>query len=200
MADNIVATYLRADDATRAAGEAWYRIAGEFAVALGDRHDISPRKVAAMIAITSPRCSWEQNLARTEAFLRDRSTLGLFGWQIPRLYDVLAAGGDTEVDSLVRGPKVSRFYRNITGFVTPVTVDIWAVRVALGWLGANDATYKAAVGTPTRYELIEQAYVLAAVRLGSYPAWVQAVTWLQVRDIESGNVGSDPIDLPDNII
>lgn len=203
MAANIVATYERASASTERDGAAWYGIAQDWCRLVANESGLSLAKVAAIVAVTSPRCSWETNLARALAFIRHGETVGLFAWQAERLPQILAAD-DIDVHTYVRGPKVSRFFRNIVGQYAPVAVDIWAIRVATGWLGANDNTYKVMVGTPTRYELIEQAYQIAAAHIGQHPAIVQAVTWVQVRDVEAGGVANDvtldAIDnLPDNI-
>ena len=200
MAINIMNTFDRAEVDAMKAGSRWYRIAWNIAADMGRRYGVSGEQAAAVIAILSPRCSWEVNIARAEAWLGEGSTVGLFTWQVERLREMLADMDGSWVE-YVRGPKVSRFYRNIVGDTSAVTVDIWASRVALGWVGANDNTYKQMVGTPLRYELVERAYRAAANRLGVAPSTVQAVTWVQVRDYEAGNVGdSTQLDAPDNLI
>ena len=73
-------------------------------------------------------------------------------------------------------PKTARFARNLLGDRTVVTVDVWALRVALGRHADENALKRAGV-----YAAIEHAYILAAARLGVDPVTVQATTWVAIR-------------------
>jgi hypothetical protein len=77
---NILAWRETATAADEDEGRDWYpfarRMVGEFAAAYG----VPPEIAAAAIAVISPRCSWDQNLAAAESVLKARAN----GHDIPR--------------------------------------------------------------------------------------------------------------------
>lgn len=73
-------------------------------------------------------------------------------------------------------PKVHAFTLNLLGDRDPVTVDLWARRVALGDPEAGGP------GSVPEYRVVEGAYRTAAARLGLSPRDLQAVCWVAARD------------------
>jgi hypothetical protein len=80
----------------------------------------------------------------------------------------------SQIVTILNGPKISRFFRNIVGDSNAVTVDVWAQRVATG---------KASNIPPAglTYTNIELAYQAAALVIGVPARDVQAAVWVWVR-------------------
>ena len=55
-----------------------------------------------------------------------------------------------------------------------MTVDVWAARVA-------EPYNRSFAGRQKDYDAIADAYTTAALELGTWPAFVQAVCWVTVR-------------------
>lgn len=72
---------------------------------------------------------------------------------------------------VLNGPKVRRFYLNITGDHSVVTVDVWAARAA----GVDGKL------TGARYLAVERAYQNAARIVGMTPRDLQAAVWVHTR-------------------
>ncbi len=82
--------------------------------------------------------------------------------------------------SAVRGPKVTKFYNNILGVETDVTVDRWTARVAL-----NDPKLpenKVAISSKRVNSAIANACVEAAAIMGVPARVMQSVTWESFRN------------------
>ena len=115
MRRRILAHHAAATPADLAAGVAWYdRARDAAATMLPDDPDVA----AGVIAALSPRCQWATNLAWAAAMIDAARS----GEDCPRVHTTamrrvawdIATGARTPADAL-NGPKVSRFYRNITG-------------------------------------------------------------------------------------
>ncbi len=177
MVRRILRHYRAATPAVHAAGQSWYRAAQDAAAAIyPERPDIA----AGVIAALSPRAQWSVNVrwaraivhaARTGAPMPavHTETMRTIAWRI--------ATGEQTPEQALKGPKTSRFYRNIMQDMDCATVDIWAMRAALG------PSMPAGKQAPTRveYRAIESAYIRAARIAGTSPAMLQAVVWIQVR-------------------
>lgn len=180
IAEQLEAVYRHASSETIAQGRQWYVMARDIATGIAHRHNLTLEQSASVIALLSPRTSWETNITNAELAASGSVSFGMFTWQAYRLPMILA--DETGRSDLVHGPKVESFRANILGDWTRVTVDIWAIRAATGDLTLGDDAYKAMTGTRTRYEILADGYRLAAERAGLSPAELQAVTWLVVRD------------------
>lgn len=170
----IVDVYRSADPETLAAGRAWYPQARRYARELAATYGTTEHRAAGVLAALSPRCVWAHNRTQAAAVLERWSTgaetppaVGL-GLGRARAWSI--AHGSRPLDVL-GGPKVRAFYRNLTGDLNAVTVDVWAMRV-LG-IGHNP--------TPREYPAAVDAYRAAARIIGEEPATVQAVAWCVVR-------------------
>lgn len=179
LAANVVSYWELASVDQRQQGVAWYTRARDLIDGIAGRTALDRITVAALVAITSPRQGWDQNLVTAENCATVREPVKVMGDQarkIARLFKGESA------HSVVSGPKVSRFFRNMLGDLSLVTVDIWALRVLLADVTLGDTEYKSHLGTATRYSLAERAYQHAAELVGEAPAIVQAVTWVVIRE------------------
>jgi hypothetical protein len=177
MRRRILSTFDRATAADALEGAAWYSRAMELASALAAGSPLEPIQCAGVIAALSPRCAWGQNVAGAAAMVSAASA----GAAEP----IVAGTGDnrdkawriaTGADpaDVLGGPKVRRFFRNITGDSDVVTVDVWAARIAEGRENPNAPKGR-------RYDLIERAYIGAAELRGVTPREMQATTWVAHR-------------------
>lgn len=169
----ILATFDRATASDVEAGSTWYSEAQDLAFHLGRNSGWGLRYAAAVISHLSPRTTWARNVTGAITLLTygERAD-GIIGAN----YDRAQAALNLEVDpeETFGGPKTLRFFRNITGDVEAVTVDVWAARVA----GVDEAL----LGRVGVYDAVEAAYQRAARRRGVTPATMQATTWVVARN------------------
>lgn len=171
IADRIGRVFAAATPADIESGARWYDAAGELASELGASSGHGRERAAAVIAHLSPRTSWTRNIAGAVAMLSgELSPVGQIGANVARARGALESSDPL---ATLRGPKTSRFARNILGDREAVTVDVWACRVA-----GVDETKLSRKGA---YDAVESAYRLAARRAGVDPATMQAVTWVVAR-------------------
>lgn len=179
LAKHILSVYDRSTVEDRVEGRQWYAIARDHAIGIARRNAINVDQATALIALTSPRQQWSTNLALAEA-IANGSSDPFFTYQRPKARAILAEPDSPHIH--LNGPKVTAFYRNILGDETAVTVDIWAVRVAVhdGYLG--DLDYGRAIKTVTKYDIIADAYRKAAYERNVTPMTMQATCWIMARD------------------
>lgn len=169
-------------------GMSWYHEAGQFARAIADASGgkVTAEQVAAVIAITSPKQKWALQKVFVPLIVADY-VRGLpectvrFGFNrfLTKAWRVL-----TENDfGQVSGPKVTRFFLNICGDCSVVTVDRWAIRVA--WGLKDQAEYNSRI-TSAQYLAIEQAYKRAAELVGVEASDFQAALWVWARRTSLG--------------
>lgn len=196
--DRIVASYLAASDADREAGARWYARAESECARIAAETGFSRHRIAAVIAVLSPRTRWAENIRAAESAahaaaraLRDdfaaelcggmresvaaavAAALADYGLRDPiRKAGAILAGSDPA--EIVSGPKVSAFFANLCGDRDAVTVDVWAQRVACGkWQDRAPAG--------AQYETLADAYRAAARVLGVDAVAVQAAVWVAIR-------------------
>lgn len=115
-------------DAALAEGKAWYPEAWMLCRGLAKRYDTTPERVAALVAVTSPRARWEKNVLATANILEDarlprykrQNSYGILGRNALK---GMAVAQDRYYSRHVTGPKVVNFYLNLRGHTDPVTVD-----------------------------------------------------------------------------
>jgi hypothetical protein len=174
--DRIVCTYLEATTEQVAEGAAWYADAHGVALDLARTGGISVEHAATVISHLSPRTSWTRNVTGAWSLVTTGIAPRCLRSNVDRARASLLSSDPLDTFG-PRAPKTRRFARNILGDRDAVTVDVWAVRVALGDRpDAETLLRRAGV-----YEAIEHAYRLAATRLGVDPTDVQATTWIVVR-------------------
>jgi hypothetical protein len=174
VVDRIVKMWERSTPADVEAGAQWYGAGGAFIDTLAARTGYSREHVAAVVAHLSPRTPWARNLDGATALLTTGEAPGCLTANIDRARNALASSAPLKT---FNGPKTAAFVHNLLGDEECVTVDVWAVRIALG--DRDDAEMiLARVGI---YAAVEYAYQLAARRVGVSPTTMQATTWVVAR-------------------
>jgi hypothetical protein len=175
VADRIVDTWKRATPADVESGARWYLNGEALIDSMAVEYDQSRETVAAVIACLSPRTQWARNIEGARQLLATGQAPGCLGANVERARTAMRSGDPL---ATLTGPKTSRFALNLLGDREAVTVDVWAMRVALG--DRDDAdNLLARVGM---YAAIEHAYRVAAQRIGVDPVTAQATTWIVARN------------------
>jgi hypothetical protein len=157
-------------------GKAWYPGAWIYCRNQAKSYSISPERVAAMLAVTSPRARWSKNTEAVNLLLQDMTKPT---YKHRKHYGILtrnAAKGmlvanERYYSRLVTGPKVSNFYLNILGYTQPVTVDS---------IMSKAAGYGSDVNDKIRSEVTEACITLGSV-LDLSPRDTQAAVWCAFR-------------------
>jgi hypothetical protein len=177
LASNVLRVFDRAEPENYREGIDWYQHAHTLACVLAGQHGVSVEQAAGVLAALSPQLSWPRNVAYAELFLAtgDAPVLG----RSKRAAARILAG--EEPLSVLTGPKVRAFFANI---VDPdgsdaVTVDRHAHDVAVGQR-YGDAR-RPLLDRQGGYDLLAEAFRLAAAKVGLHPSAVQAITWLAWR-------------------
>ena len=181
--DKIVArifeTWRRATPADIEAGATWYADGEAIIDGLASRSDYTREQIAAAVAHLSPRTRWQRNIAAATALVLTGDTAGT-GAMTPNVERARIALASSKPGSTF-GPsakKTRRFMANLLGDREAVTVDVWAVVVALGVRPDWELVIKRA----GIYEALERAYQAAAHDAGVNPATMQATTWIVARN------------------
>jgi hypothetical protein len=174
---NILAVFDRATPANIEAGAAWYPTQGQTVIDYAHSFGYSVDTVAAVVAHLSPRTPWDRNITQAAVVLAHGETVGVLGMNLRNAQKAMAS--DAPLDTL-KGNKVKAFAANLLGDTEAVTVDVWAIRVALGH---GDGTEVSKVGV---YDAIASAYREAARLRGVEPSTMQAVTWVVARNGRAG--------------
>jgi hypothetical protein len=183
----ILQMYRSATEEQVLAGEAWYETARNEAKQLSKDYKVSYRCAAGVIAVLSPRSKWNKNKEDARAILRAATSgseilpkVSAYGKNRDKAWRI--AKGESPA-SVLGGPKVNAFYRNICGDYNGVTVDVWTARVA-------EPYNHSFAGRDKDYETIAEAYKNAAMDLNTFPAFVQAVCWVTVRKSDGNETDS----------
>ena len=173
VVSRILATYKRATDAQLEDGHQWYPGEGAWVIEVAYAHGYSIDTVAAVAAHLSPRIDWDRCKTLTQIFLSSGETFGLMKANVARAQSAIDADAPL---STLKGNKTKAFAANLLGDTDAVTVDVWAIRTALGHTVRGDEISIAGV-----YNAIADAYRAAAVILGVSAPSVQAVCWVVER-------------------
>ena len=157
-------------------GQAWYPEAWSHCLSVSKEYGVSAQRVAAVMAVTSPRARWSKNVEATynivaDSFIPDymrQSSYGILGANARKGTQVMT---DRYYSKLVTGEKVSNFYLNILGHTEPVTVDS---------IMSYAAGYGSDVSKKIRSEVTEACHSLADV-FGMTPRDTQAAVWIAYR-------------------
>lgn len=173
---NIVACVLDATEEEHAAGMLWYETFGRAITSYGKAHQWSPERARALFAALSPMMNIARNWKLFKAGI-DHSTLDGMGGILPhqRRKGEALCKGTISIEAAIKGMKVSRFYRNLAGDMSCVTVDRHAISCARGipcYTGRCSCA---------EYKDIEASYQVAAAQLGIEPAQCQAIAWVVWR-------------------
>lgn len=178
LVSNILDVYeIAVDMGLDAACKHWYETAYNDCKLLAQDYNRTIDVVIGVVAALSPQCPWIWNVSNAGRLFRGEKTTCYMsnvqkGWRIDK--------GERPIDVL-GGRKTSSFYKNITsqGFDdNVVTIDTWAVRVAVGRMGPVSGL------TPKAYDTLERAYQTAAMSIdGINAVQLQAITWECYRQL-----------------
>lgn len=123
---NVLADY--GIDKALAQGEVWYPEAWSYCLDVSKEYPITPQRVAAILAVTSPRARWSKNVEATykiveDSFLPDHKRRPSYGVLGANAIKGLTVANDRYYSRHVTGPKVTSFYLNILGNKDIITVD-----------------------------------------------------------------------------
>ena len=157
-------------------GQAWYPDAWKFCKFASKYHAVTPERVAAMLAVTSPRARWSKNTAAVAMLLDDMKVpeykrLSYYGILPANARKGMLVANDRYYSRHVTGPKVTNFYLNILGHTDPITVDS---------IMSKAAGYGSDVNNRIRAE-VEQGVRTVADVLGMNPRDTQAAIWCAYR-------------------
>lgn len=190
MVHNILSVYFDASEEDVREGMAWYNKAYELCETLAGDYNYSPGKVAGVMAIISPGMTWEENISAPERILNlHNNGIRWEAWAGFSTYPANLQKAQRVLDgdySAVSGRKVTSFYGNICGAFDAVTVDRWALRIAVGNLHLSGS--QIVPGGQKCYNAIADAYRAAADLAGINPCDMQAVTWVAYRRMHNGRV------------
>ena len=157
-------------------GKDWYPAAWRHCIDMGKWYDVTPERVAAVMAVTSPRARWSKNLLATEQILQDMHRPAYkrrpsYGILTKNAVKGMLVANDRYYSRHVTGPKVTNFYLNILGHTDPITVDA---------IMGKAAGYGSDIRTHMRTEIEAAVRSLSDV-LGISPRDTQAAVWIAYR-------------------
>lgn len=162
---------------------------GQLAVTL----DMDVNRLAAAVAVVSPRISWAKLTAVFPTFARwvIRGGMNTFPPQMPGIkanwIKALAILSGQPIEMHLRGPKVTAFYRNLMCGEERATIDRHMIRVALGHRPIEQrASRPVWPGLPENkrhYEQAEAALMRAAELEGIGAPKMQAIIWVHWRNL-----------------
>jgi hypothetical protein len=188
---NILAVYQLANVADKIDGQSWYPVAYSVACTLADQYNVSPIVAAGVIAALSPRNRWERNIANAENMLRVHSVdpdsiesvkVCTFGHNKAKAIRILQENPETEseVCSILSGPKLQEFFSCIVGIDGEVCIDGHAYSV---WIGDRITVDSVPRISKKLRAQIKADYAQAAKIAGIKSSEMQAVTWCAWRRI-----------------
>lgn len=172
MRNRLLSIYGAASGDVIEAGRLWYPDAENVIADLSREYQLGRPRVAAIVAVLSPRQRWRKNIEGARAVLEGEP------WRAPGFdgnrhkAEALAAGEPLEV--IIGGEKVTSFWANLIGSRTAVTVDVWAQRAALGHYHPHQPKRG-------RYDRLVSIYRAAAESAGETPREFQSIIWNAIR-------------------
>lgn len=178
---NIITRYGQASVEQKIAGERWYVTANQLASMIADDTTMG----AGVLAALSANKSWTENVKITRRAFATGTPTGHVRNALVKAERIM--NGEAPEDVLPMAAKTGNFYLCIANpqHPTAVCIDRHAHDVAVGETYGNADR---GLSTPSRYNVLADAYREAARRLGTNPATVQAVTWVvQVEGYSNWN-------------
>lgn len=174
MVRNLIAVYRTADYGNVRDGQEWYPKAREIVRQWSAHYSLDVRTVAAVVAVISPQCAWENNLIIADDVLAGRlpSVHGALNANLQKAYRIIADGAVDVSRYSPGGFKVQSFASNLAGNDGAVTVDTHAMQAALG-----DPTFAGCFRRP-HYLIYSEVYRQAARKVRRLPSEFQAIVWL----------------------
>lgn len=157
-------------------GKLWYPEAWNVCRDISRSYGVTPERVAAVMAVTSPRARWQKNVEATygivaDSFLPKHKRRPSYGILRTNAAKGMLVVNDRYYSRHVTGPKVTNFYLNILGHTDPITVDA---------IMSKAAGYGSDVNARIRGE-VEQAVRSLGDVLGMTPRDTQAAVWIAYR-------------------
>jgi len=177
----------RIPSSDRNAAISWYQEAHDFAHFMSFTYHISIEQAAGVIAVLSPRITWEQNLScamnLTLAWFEGREVydaeVSAFQTNVVKAWNILL-NPDVATELLLgrKAPKVRAFYDNILypESSTDVTIDTWMVRAYY-----NDTHHLGNVRNEDERLAIKVGVERLAIKYGFRAMDMQAILWIQIR-------------------
>jgi hypothetical protein len=177
--DNIVNRYRSATADQLAKGHAWYPVAHDLAVMVGNGDATTG---AGVIAALSANKGWSENV-RLAVDAGNGDVHGHTGSNLDKVRAILR--GIAPANVLPMSAKTGNFFLNILDptDASAVTIDRHAHDIAVGEVFGNTDR---GLSNPNRYAILRDAYIEAARILGQLPSAVQAVTWCTQIDRLAG--------------
>ena len=147
-------------------GKDWYEEAHDSVTQYAKDRGLSVKRVADILAITSPRVSVKRNVGLTVQYLERGSYEGMMIGRIRALQKYERTGEFS-------GPKVTQFSKALQGDYSAVVVDSWMI-MAFGF----DNTKKASMRTHKHISKVVRNH---STLLGWEPAETQAAMWVAIR-------------------
>lgn len=172
MRDRLLSIYSVASGDVVEAGRLWYPGAENVIADLSREFSLGRPRVAAIVAVLSPRQRWRKNIEGARHILEGEA------WRAPVFAgnrvkaEALLSGAPLE--QIIGGDKVTSFWANLIGSRTAVTIDVWAQRAALG----RHHPHQPKDG---RYARLVSIYRSAAETVGETPREFQAIVWNAIR-------------------
>lgn len=196
---NILAIYLDADDATRAAGAVWYSEEAARCEDFARRYKRPAHCIAGAAAAISPGLRWETTFSYLAALMKDHhASVPTYSREFVRRAVFCLMGG--EPMAVLSGPKVTAFYKLLARQdADAVVIDGHALNIARGRYDVfrHRADYRPPASvrvTARRYRCAAAAYREVADVVGAPAHAVQAATWLHWRNLtrpQRRNPGED---------
>lgn len=168
-------------------GHRWYADGQATVADIADRAGIGMERAAIIVAHLSPRTRWSFNVAGAYQLAIQRQADGCMANNVARALAAL----DADDPWSTFGPmahKTRRFARNLLGDHSVITVDTWAMRVAMGrgwgvnWRTDRTDDLERLITRPGIYEAIERAYLNAGKHANLPGPIIQAITWVAARN------------------
>lgn len=163
-------------DSALAEGKTWYPQAWSLCRGMAKHYNTTPERVAALIAVTSPRARWEKNILASHSILEDANVprykrKNTYGILRSNALKGMRVAEDRYYSRHVTGPKVVNFYLNLRGHTDPVTVDS---------IMSKAAGFGSDVTSHIRSEVTSAVNTLADV-FSMTPRDMQAAIWIAYR-------------------
>lgn len=172
MRDRLLSIYAAADSDVLDAGRLWYPGAENVIADLSREFQLGRPRVAAIVAVLSPRQRWRKNMEAARHVLEGESWRAVVYDANRDKANALLAGAPLE--QIIGGDKVTSFWANLIGSRTAVTIDKWAQQAALGRYHRHQPKHG-------RYDRLVSIYRAAAETAGETPREFQSIIWNAIR-------------------
>lgn len=151
-------------------GRDWYKQSNSWLREIEAEYQIPLVNLATATAHLSPRVQWKKNQQMLLDVIENGNTRGLSA-NVAKA--IASLESDNPLDSL-KGPKVSAFGRNLMLDFQPVTIDVWAARIAIPSITKDRFSL-------TDYRAMANAYRTVARHYNIEPAILQSTLWVNHR-------------------